>query len=207
MSLPSCRTKVALFEGCRPSLSTPQQIAATQDFLSSACSTSCIYCDIWKLATLIASHVPLSARYDLYTGTPVNSPNSSAPSSPATSSPISRSRSRSISYHQLISASKKIEAQFQAQRSRLNSILSICIVSGADQTEGLRMAHDRCSDAVEDLLDQEEDLEECLLRDLLESQEDTYDSDSDYDYTQFGYAVPPDYYQQERRPSLIDVTH
>ncbi|EXJ78837.1 hypothetical protein A1O1_09239 [Capronia coronata CBS 617.96] len=193
-----CRTKAALFKGCRPSLSNPQQISATQQLLYTACSTPCIHCDIWKLATLIASHVPLAARYDLLTGTPVNSPMPSAPSSPTASSPISRTMSRSMTYPQLVSASKKIEAQFQAQRSRLNSIVSICTVSGADETEGLRMAHDRCSAAVEDLLDEEEDLEECLLKDLQEVQ-------YGYDYDDYGRTVPDDYYPQARRPSMIDV--
>jgi hypothetical protein len=176
-------------------LSTQTQITATQKLLSSACAQDCIYCDIWKLATLIASHTGLTARYNLSTGTPANSPNSSQPSSPTASSPISLSSSTPYAY--IISASKKIEAQFQTQRSRLSSILSICTVAGADQTEGLRMAHDRCSAAIEDLLDQEEELEEELLKDIQELQYmHEYES---------GYGSQYYTYSEERRPSMVHV--
>ncbi|KAL2429581.1 hypothetical protein ABEF95_007510 [Exophiala dermatitidis] len=221
----TCRTKAALFKGFRPNLSNAQQIAKTQQILSWACascsssSTSCIYCDIWKLATLIASHVPLSARYDLFTGTPVNSPVSSAPSSPTSSTvpflaaprTLSPSQSRSIPYAHLVAASKKIEAQFQTQRSRLHSILSICTVTGADQTEGLRMAHDRCSAAVEDLLDQEEDLEESLLRDLdlqaaAEAQNQGFATcDFDYRYCDYRMGYSGHSPSHQRRPSVVNV--
>ncbi|KAL2396732.1 hypothetical protein ABEF93_002008 [Exophiala dermatitidis] len=217
----SCRTKAALFKGFRPNLSNAQQISKTQQILSWACpsvsssssSSSCIYCDIWKLATLIASHVPLSARYDLFTGTPVTSPASSAPSSPTVAAPwtTTLTRSRSIPYAHLVAASKKIEAQFQTQRSQLNSILSICTVTGADQTEGLRMAHDRCSAAVEDLLDQEEELEESLLRDLdLQAAAEAQNqgvATCDYDYCycdyRIGYLGHP--LSHQRRPSVVNV--
>ncbi|OAG37283.1 hypothetical protein AYO21_08468 [Fonsecaea monophora] len=198
----SCKSKTAILRGLRPMVSTQQQLAATQTVLSSACVEECIYCDIWKLATLIASHSPLSARYNLTTGTPTNSPISSAPSSPVASSPIAQSSSP---YGSIISASKRIEAQFQTQRSKLNSILSICRVTGVDATEGLRLAHDRCATAVEDLLDQEEDLEEELLRDLQEQQ---YDYSYSYD-TQYAYSSGPGAYgyTYERRPSMVHVTH
>ncbi|KAL2429606.1 hypothetical protein ABEF95_008105 [Exophiala dermatitidis] len=228
----SCRTKAALFKGFRPNLSNAQQISKTQQILSWACpsvsssssSSSCIYCDIWKLATLIASHVPLSARYDLCTGTPVNSPASSAPSSPTASEAsiipflaasrtmtLPLSRSRSIPYAHLVAACKRIEAQFQTQRCQLNSILSICTVTGADQTEGLRMAHDRCSAAVEDLLDQEEELEESLLRDLdLQAAAEAQNqgvATCDYDYCycdyRIGYSGHP--LSHQRRPSVVNV--
>ncbi|KIX08661.1 uncharacterized protein Z518_03318 [Rhinocladiella mackenziei CBS 650.93] len=192
----ACRAKPALLKGFRPFLSTQQEVDATQKILSAACSTTCIYCDIWKLATLIASHVPLSTRYHLLTGTPANSPHSSTPSSPVSPSPISRTTSQSTTYAHVLCASKRIEAQFQTQRSRLSSILSICTVSGADETEGLRMAHDRCSAAVEDLLDQEEELEEALLKDLQEQQ---YAYEYEYGYAgQYGHS-------HERRPSMIHV--
>ncbi|KIW33478.1 uncharacterized protein PV07_00324 [Cladophialophora immunda] len=197
-----CKAKTALLRGIRPLVSTQQQLAATQKILSLACSEECIYCDIWKLATLIASHSPLSARYNLSTGTPTSSPVSSAPSSPVASSPIAQS---STPYKSIISASKRIEAQFQTQRSQLNSILSICTVSGVDATEGLRLAHDRCATAVEDLLDQEEDLEEELLRDLQEEQYDlSYSYDTQYSYPSDSVAYG---YTYERRPSMVHVTH
>jgi hypothetical protein len=71
-------------------------------------------------------------------------------------------------------------------------------VSGADETEGLRMAHDRCCTSVEDLLDQEEDLEECLLRDLQETQ-------ATYEYNDYAYAGQSQCYPQDRRQSMINV--
>ncbi|OQU97437.1 hypothetical protein CLAIMM_03367 [Cladophialophora immunda] len=172
-----CKAKTALLRGIRPLVSTQQQLAATQKILSLACSEECIYCDIWKLATLIASHSPLSLA----------------------------TTSSSTPYKSIISASKRIEAQFQTQRSQLNSILSICTVSGVDATEGLRLAHDRCATAVEDLLDQEEDLEEELLRDLQEEQYHlSYSYDTQYSYPSDSVAYG---YTYERRPSMVHVTH
>ncbi|KAK5232801.1 hypothetical protein LTR99_009114 [Exophiala xenobiotica] len=202
------RTKVALFKGMRPLFTNQQQISATQRILSSTCSTSCIYCDIWKLAALIASHVPLAARYNLHSSTPTASPTSSRPSSPWLS-PIYPTASQSTPYAHILSASRKIEAQIQLQRSQLNSILSICTVSGADECEGLWIAHDRCSAALEDLLDQEEDLEEALLEDIQEQQTTAYDYDYNYGYgyaSQYSYPDTKGYaYPQERRPSFVDV--
>jgi len=74
------------------------------------------------------------------------------------------------------------------------------------------MAHDRCSAAVEDLLDQEEDLEEALLEDL-QKQQSVYDYDCDqspasqYTYPDInGYSYSHPYsYPQERRVSAVDV--
>jgi len=196
----TCTAKPALLRGLKPLFTTQQQAAATQKIISSACSRSCIYCDIWRLTALIASHSPLSARYNLATGTPTNSPVSSIPSSPvsATASPTSQSPTP---YGSVIKASKRIEAQFQTQRSQLNSILSICTVAGADAEKGLRMAHDRCMTAVEDLLDQEEDLEEELLRGL-------HNQHYSYQYShgsQYGYyaSSSSDGYSHGRRPSMV----
>jgi hypothetical protein len=202
MSSSTCRAKPALLRGLKPVFTTQQQSTATQRILSSACSRTCIYCDIWKLATLIASHSPLAARYNLALGTPTHSPVSSAPSSPVTGSPLSASPTP---YGSLIKASKRIEAQFQTQRSQLNSILSICAVAGADAEEGLRLAHDRCAQAVEDLLDMEEDLEEEILKDM---------EDSHYDY-QYNYTSRYNYptlsplleHADERMTNMVHVSH
>jgi len=181
--------------GLRPRFSTQQQATATQQILSAACSSKCIYCDIWRLATLVASHSPLSARYNLETGTPISTPTSSAPSSPV-------SPSSPTPYYSIIKACKRIEAQFQTQRSRLSSILSICTVSdAADATTGLRLAHDRCSQTIEDLLDQEEDLEEELLRDL---QEQSYSHEYGY-ASQRTYQKSPTYdsHPCDRRSHMV----
>ena len=176
---------------------TQQQAATTQKIIASACSRTCLYCDIWRLATLIASHSPLSARYDLATGTPTQSPISSAPSSPV-SSPTWQSPTP---YGSIIKACKRIEARFQTQRAQINSILSICTVAGADAVAGLRMAHDRCAQTIEDLLDQEEDLEEELIKDL---QDQHYNHQYSYG-SYYGYQTTSASYSHshERRPSLV----
>jgi hypothetical protein len=140
-------------------------------------------------------------------------------------SPLSRTTSSdSITpYGHILSASRKIEAHLQTQRSRLSSILSICTVSGADEFGGLKMAHDRCAAAVEELLDQEEDLEEMLLNHLQE-QQFVYDYEREYASSQYSYPDTKGYgysdasrhgysdtnnygYPQERRPSIVDVAN
>ena len=190
-TMPStCRAQGPLSRGLKPLFTTLQQSAATQKIISSACSRSCIYCDIWRLSALIASHSPLAARYDLATGTPTNSPSSSPTSSPA--SPSSPSP-----YGSIIKGCKKIEAHFQTQRAQLNSILSICAIAGPEAEEGLRRAHDRCAKAVEDLLDQEEDLEEDLLKDQEEQLRALH----------YGYgsqcSYPTSKHSHDRRPSMV----
>ncbi len=191
-----CRAKSALLRGVKPIFTTQQQAAATQKVLSSACLRTCIYCDVWKLATLIASHSPLATRYNLSTGTPTNSPTSSTPASPV-GSPLSQSPTP---YGSVIKACKRIEAQFQTQRSQLNSIISFCAMAGADAEDGLRRAHDRCAQAIEDLLDREEDLEEDLLKDL---EEQRYDYQYGYS-SQYSYATSSSYpHSHERRPSMV----
>jgi hypothetical protein len=67
------------------------------------------------------------------------------------------------------------------------------------------MAYDRCSDAVEDLLDQEEALEEALLEEIQEMQyvhEYECDYYGDTQYLGSGWATN---HPQERRPSMVDI--
>jgi len=66
------------------------------------------------------------------------------------------------------------------------------------------LAHDRCAQAVEDLLDQEEELEEVLLKDL-----ENQHYDHQYNYiSQYGYGSDSLYgYSHERRPSMVHVSH
>jgi hypothetical protein len=125
MIRPHCPARKLLLRGCRPNVQT-SQIAA------GLCPTECIFCDIWQLASLVQSHTPLTPR------SRSSLPNSRA-SSP--SSDVERSL-------------RSLEQQFQTQRARLASILSICVVDGAEESEGLRLAHDRCLGAVTSLLNQ-----------------------------------------------------
>jgi hypothetical protein len=57
-------------------------------------------------------------------------------------------------------STKAIQAAYQAQRARLASILSICTVDGAEESEGLRLAHDRCLISVTDLMNKEKMLQD-----------------------------------------------
>jgi hypothetical protein len=125
MTRPHCPARKLLLRGCQPNIQK-SLIAA------GLCPTECIFCDIWQLASLVRCHTPLTLR------SRSSSPNSRA------SSPSSDAE-RSL---------RSLEQQFQAQRARLASILSICVADGAEESEGLRLAHDRCLSAVTSLLNQ-----------------------------------------------------
>jgi len=144
-----CKFRHALLRGLRPN-------GQTHKIQCGVCPTRCIYCDIWKLATLIYSHVPTALKPKSHSR---QSSSSSATSHLSRSSSNSSTSSSSSNDEYELSA-KAIEASFQTQRARLASILSICTVDGAEQSEGLRMAHDRCLGSVTDLLRQQSLLQE-----------------------------------------------
>jgi hypothetical protein len=137
----SCKYRKALLRGFRPS-------AQNQKALSGVCPNRCIYCDIWKLATLVYCHAPAALRS-----------HSRQSSSSSTLSRSSSTASNSSESDDEMST-KAIQAAFQAQRARLASILSICTVEGADECDGLRLAHDRCLMSVTDLINKERMLQE-----------------------------------------------
>ena len=137
-----CKYRKALLRGFRPS-------AQNQKVICGVCPTRCIYCDIWKLATLVYCHAP----------TVLKSHSRQSSSSPTTLSRSSSSASNSSNSDDEMST-KAIQAAFQAQRARLASILSICTVEGADECDGLRLAHDRCLMSVTDLINKERMLQE-----------------------------------------------
>ena len=139
-----CKYRKALLRGVRPS-------SQTQKLQCGVCPNRCIYCDIWKLATLIYSHVPAGLKS-----------HSRQSSSSSPSSHLSRSSSSASSGSDSDSetGTKAIQAGFQTQRARLASILSICTVDGADECEGLRLAHDRCLISVTDLMNKESMLQD-----------------------------------------------
>jgi hypothetical protein len=142
----SCKYKKALLRGFRPS---PQN----QKTQCGVCPDRCIYCDIWKLATLIYSHVPAGVKSHSHHSSPSSSSSHLSRSSSSASSSSSSDDDDEMS-------TKAIQAAFQAQRARLASILSICTVDGADECEGLQLAHDRCLMSVTDLMDKEKMLQE-----------------------------------------------
>jgi hypothetical protein len=137
-----CKYRKALLRGFRPS-------AQNQKVISGVCPSSCIYCDIWKLATLVYCRAPAALKSP--------SRQSSSSSSTLSRSPSSASNSSDSDDEMSI---KAIQAAFQAQRARLASILSICTVEGADECDGLRLAHDRCLMSVTDLINKERMLQE-----------------------------------------------
>lgn len=138
-----CKYRKALLRGFRPS-------AQNQKVIYGVCPSRCIYCDIWKLATLVYCHAPAALK----------SPSrQSSSSSSSTLSRSSSSASNSSDSEDEMSI-KAIQAAFQAQRARLASILSICTVEGADECDGLRLAHDRCLMSVMDLINKDRVLQE-----------------------------------------------
>lgn len=148
----SCKARRLLFHGARPyqgaALRKQRRLG-----LDDMCPHSCIYCDIWKLAGLVYARLPNSPS------TP-NTSLSSSPSSPAMSSQsLSASSSPKPSEDRYDEELKKLLTSYHHQRSQLDSIISICIVDGADTSPGLRAAHDRCLRAVFALLRQERALE------------------------------------------------
>ena len=138
MVRPYCPARKLLTRSCRPNVQTSQ--IATE-----LCSTECIFCDIWQLASLVQSNTPHTLRS-----------RSSSPNSPRTPSPSS-DLERSL---------RSLEQQFQIQKARLASILSICVVEGAEESQGLRLAHDRCLSTVTSLLNQRAVLEQMMHLDF-----------------------------------------
>jgi hypothetical protein len=141
----SCKFRKALLRGFRPS-------AQNQKVICGVCPNRCIYCDIWKLATLVYSHAPA-----------IQKSHSRQSSSSSTLSRSSSTASNSSDSDDEM-GTKAIQAAFQAQRARLASILSICTVEGADECDGLRLAHDRCLMSVTDLINKERMLQERMLQ-------------------------------------------
>lgn len=167
-----CQSKQALVRGIRPS--------AQQKFHCSTCTRRCIFCDIWKLSSLVFTHVPLSHRYS--------------------TSPERLQRLSSEPRYNYAEAEKAIEAALNNERVRLMSIMSICTVEGAEQSEGLRLAHDRCLAEVEDLLYQEGLLEEALIRAPSPEPYSPYSFSSRQASRTHRYE-----YHNQRRPSLVSM--
>lgn len=156
---------------------------AQQRIVCGICSNRCIYCDIWKLATLIFTRIPLNIKY-------ASSSSPKAHRSARADSPTHRET------YDWEASERMIEAQFQTQRARLASIMSICTVEGADEVEGLRMAHDRCLGSVKQLLYQEKVLEETIVRSSQQPSSRRPSRDC-------GSANSTYYYATERRPSMV----
>jgi hypothetical protein len=139
MSWTQCESEEALRLGARPNRSA-------QKVQCGVCTTRCIYCDIWKLATLICSHTPLSFRRTSLAKLRRHS--------------ITGSPSPIDSIYEFEQNEKVIEARFQTQKARLTSIMSISVVDGTQECEGLRRTHDRCLYSVMDLMHQEQMLDD-----------------------------------------------
>jgi len=185
---PQCRSKQALLQGLRPQSHHAKSVNGT-------CQRHCIFCDIWKLAMVMASHVPLSDRL------PVSSRRLRRSNSNA-----STSSSRSTETYDWEASAKLLEAQLQTQRARLASIISICTVEGAEECEGLRIAYDRCVAAVAELLYQERVLEETLLRSTQQLQQQQQQQQQQHQQQQHSScAGNSPYYSTERRPSASRI--
>lgn len=70
------------------------------------------------------------------------------------------------------------------ERSQIASIMSICTMEGAEESDGLHLAYRRCLKAVQELLYQEAILEEDLIR---------------------APTIEYEYYHDQRRPSMVSM--
>ena len=149
-----CKAKHFLLRSIRPIPNSPSQSLLRK---SDLCPTKCIYCDIWKLALLVSSrkktpsstnNSPTSPSFPLTEPQKQHQPRGSSQTCPRTpSSPLP-----TTTYHQGL---KSLESAYTLQRARLSSIISICTVEGAEESTGLRVAHDRCLAAVLELVRKE----------------------------------------------------
>ena len=142
-----CKSQIALLRGLRPS---------TQKTTTYTCSSNvedCIFCSIWQLSSFVTSRIPLTQRYPTLTSYTPNSP-----------LPRSNSIHHESDTYDWESSVRVIEAHFQSVRTKLNSIMSICTVEGAEDSEGLYIAYERCLNTVEDLVYQENVLEKTLVK-------------------------------------------
>ena len=178
----SCKSRQAILRGLRPN--------AQQKIVCGICPTRCIYCDIWKLATLIFTRVPLTNKYI-----------SSSPKQHRSSRADSPTHRETYDW---ACSERQIDAQFSTQRARLASIMSICTVDGAAEVEGLRMAHDRCLTTVKQLLYQERVLEDTIVRST-EQQSSRHSSNPRRTSPGCGSANSSYYYFSERRPSMVGL--
>jgi hypothetical protein len=145
----ACKAKHLLLRSIRP---TPANRNNTLLRASDLCQHKCIYCDIWKLALLVYSRAPSTTTP---TNSPATSPSTSRFNTLVTPNFSQTGAPRTTEEYEYERSLKAIEAGHHQQRTHLSSILSICTVSGAEESEGLRVAHDRCLSAVLDLIRQE----------------------------------------------------
>jgi hypothetical protein len=178
-----CKSKQALLRGLRP---RPGQTLNCGD-----CSRECIFCDIWNLAVHVYTRTPLSHKYETVQPRRQQSARASSPTHRET--------------YDWEASERMIEVQFQQQRVRLASIISICTVEGAEESEGLHVAFDRCLRSVKQLLYQERVLEETLVKSIQSSQrrpsETQYAGTGQY----CGSANSDYYYSSQRRPSRVGI--
>jgi hypothetical protein len=137
----SCKARNFLLRDIRPTPNSQSQYLLRKADL---CPIQCIYCDIWKLALLVASRQNQSQSK--------NTPTSPSPQQRYYSSSSPSSPSSTTKYEEAL---KSIESGHHLQRARLSSIISICTAEGAEESEGLRIAHGRCLSAVFELIRQE----------------------------------------------------
>src|SRR5271170_5578093 len=143
-----CPSKPLLLRGIRP---TPLQTNTKSP--CGVCPTRCIYCDIWKLAVVVYSQVPLRSSPPLSPQLPHAAPRHHRDCRPLYArTPAAAASSFSAATAEL---ERELDVSFATQRARLASIMSICTVEGASESAGLRLAHDRCLKSVEELIRRE----------------------------------------------------
>lgn len=137
----SCKAKRLLLRDIRPTPNSPSQSLLRK---SDLCPHRCIYCDIWKLALIVYSRQNQNRSTPTSPSSPELSPSRQyhQPQYSTTPSPHGCISSSSPSPSSYAQALQTLESAHHLQRARLSSILSICTVPGAEESEGLRVAHD-----------------------------------------------------------------
>lgn len=169
----NCTAQAALRRGLRPS--------AHQRMTFDICSSKCIFCNIWRLATLVATHVPISNRYS--------------------ASPIYRSHGQDFEIQQI---EKRIQAQLQTQRVQLAGLMSMCTFDDAINSSGFRKAYSKCYTAIQNLLCQEADLEDRFVRPSMPSTPSTRRPSRDAGCSVDCYGVDS-YFPTGRRASRVGL--
>jgi hypothetical protein len=180
----SCKSRQAILRGVRPN--------SQQKTVCGICTSRCIYCDIWKLANLISTRIPLTQKYGAVASPKLHR-------SSRAESPTHRET------YDWEASERMIDAQFQTQRVRLASIMSICTVDGADAVEGLRLAHDRCLGSVKELLYQERVLEDTIQRSTAQRSSSRPGTSQRTGQGCGNSTTNNYYYSNERRPSRVGL--
>ena len=111
------------------------------------CPERCIFCDVWKLATLILTRCSFFARRNSISNSISNGHTYGETLDAPASTPLYKHSNRS-------KVTQTLDMQLQHQRTQIRHIISMCTIEGIEEYDGLRIACDRCSYSYQNLLRQ-----------------------------------------------------